>query len=205
MNDDHNISGEEKIYLELLHQLGAVNLKATAAEKALSLQENGEVLVRSFGRNYFIGQKDITVDDGGLLSLKQKLAVLSYFLSESTGAPANDYVPFGHLGGFNIGREKHAEKSIKQPLLKNFGDDYELFSRNALKIGGTQQEGSSGKHLWLFYAFFNLPIQVIFYENDEEFPADIQVLFDSKALDYFGTKCLGFLPGYFTTTLIDAA
>lgn len=206
MNEKLSIIGEERIYLDLLQQLDKVDLKKTAVRKDLPYKPNGEVMIESFARSYLVGQHGVTVGDGRSISNKQKLAVLSYFLSESAGLPTFDFVPFGHLGGFNIGREQHADKSVKQPLLKRFGDDYELFTQAALKIGGKQQESTSGdRHVWLFQAFPNLLIQVVFYERDEEFPAEIQVLFDSKALDYFGMKCLGFLPGYFTRALIDAS
>lgn len=204
MNEKFNISGEEKIYLDLLQQLKNVDLKKTATYKKLPIQPNGEVLIESFARSYLVSQNGVTVDDGKAIASKQKLAVTSYILSESTGPPAFDFIPFGHLGGFNIGRDQHANKSVKQPLLKRFGDDYDLFTKTALKIGGRHQESTTpDKNVWLFYAFPNVLMQIIFYERDEEFPADIQVLFDSKALDYFGMKCLGFLPGYFTSTLID--
>lgn len=206
MNDKINVSGEEKIYLDLLQQLNSVDLKKTAARKDLPLQTNGDVVIESFARSYLVSQEGVTVSDGKSISSKQKLAVVSYLLSESTGLPAFDFIPFGHLGGFNLGREQHSNKNIKQSILNRFSDDYKLFAQAALKIGGKQQESDSpDKHVWWFNAFPNLLIQTIFYERDEEFPADVQVLFDSKALDYFGMKCLGFLPGYFTSTLIDAA
>lgn len=206
MNEKLNISGEENIYLDLLQQLKNVNLKKRAASKDLAIQPNGEVLIESFARSYLVGQDGVTVTDGKSISSKQKLAVASYILSKSTGPPAFDFIPFSHLGGFNIGREQHFNKSVKQPILSKFSDDYELFAQAAVKIGGVEKDsGTPNKHVWLFHAFSNLLIQIIFYERDEEFPADLQILFDSKALDFIGLKCLGFLPGYFTRTLIDAA
>lgn len=206
MNENIHISGEEKIYLDLLVQLNMLDLKKTATCKDLPLRPDGKVIIESFGRSYLVHQEGVTVHDERPISFKQKLAVVSYLLSESTGAASFDFVPFSHLGGFNIGREQHISKSVKQPLLHTFGDDYELLVKAALKIGGIQKEtDSSSKHVWLFHALPNILIQIIFYEEDEEFPADIQILFDSKALDLLGLKCLGFLPGYFTSTLIDAA
>ena len=206
MSENINISGEEKIYLDLLQQLNDVDLKKMAAYKDLHLHANGEVLIESFARSYWVSQEGVTVNDKKSISSKQKLAVLSYLLSESTGSPAFDFIPFGHLGGYNIGREQHVNKSVKQPILNRFSDDYEVFAQAALKIGGIHKDsGTPNKHVWLFQVFPNLLMQVIFYECDEEFPADVQILFDSKALDFLGLKCLGFLPGYFTSTLIDAA
>jgi hypothetical protein len=206
MNEKQNINGEEKIYLDLLQQLKNLDLKKTATRKDLPFQPNGEVVIESFGRSYLVNQEGVTVKDERSISFKQRLAVISYILSESTGAPAFDFIPFGQLGGFNIGREQHADKSVKTPILNTFADDYEVFVKAALKIGGIPKDSDSpDKHVWLFHAFPNILIQIIFYERDEEFPADIQILFDSKALDLLGLKCLGFLPGYFTSTLIDAA
>lgn len=206
MNEKLNSSAEQIIYLDLLQQLKKLDFKKAAIYKNLPTQPKGEIVIESFSRSYLVSQEEVTVDDGGSISIKQKLAVVSYLLSESTGAPAFEFIPFSHLGGYNIGREQHASRSIKQPLLQRFGDNYELLAQAALKIGGSYQESTiSGKNVWLFHAFPNLLVQIIFYERDEEFPADINVLFDSKSLDYFGMKCLGFLPGYFTSTLLDAA
>lgn len=206
MDDKTGISGEEKIYLDLLQQLKILDLQQVAASKGLPLQPTGEVFVESFANTYLVRQDGVITNDNSPIFLKQKLAVMSYVLSDCSGPPAFDFIPFSHLGGFNIGREQHAANNMKKPLLKRFGDDYQLFTQAALKIGGIQHgDTPPGKNVWQFHAFPNLIIQVIFYERDEEFPADIQILFDSKSLDYFGMKCLGFLPGYFTSALIDAA
>lgn len=200
------ISGEEKIFLDLMQQVKNIDFVKAAADKDLPLKDNGEVIIESFARSYLVSTEGVAVSDGKRVSSKQKLAVVSYFLSKSTGPPAFDFISFGHLGGYNIGREQHFNKSVKQPILDTFSDNYELFSKAAGEIGGIEKNsGTPHKHVWLFQAVPNLLIQTIFYECDEEFPADIQVLFDSKALDLIGLKCLGFLPGYFRSTLIGAA
>lgn len=206
MDENKDLKGNEKIYFELLQQLRKEDLAKRAAVKDLPVQPDGKVLVKSFARRYLVFHEGVTAFDSGPVSFQQKLAVVSYLLSNGAGEPAFEFVPFGHLGGFNIGRDQHAIKSLKQPIIENFGDNYELFSKAALKIGGIQKEsGSPGKYVWLFHAFPKLPINLTFYERDEDFPADVQVLFDNKALDFLGLKCLGFLPGYFTSTLLDAA
>jgi hypothetical protein len=44
-----------------------------------------------------VSQDGITANDGNTISFKQKLAVISYLLSEYAGPPAFDFVPFGTL------------------------------------------------------------------------------------------------------------
>ena len=186
-------------------QLSREDLEKRAVLKDLSTQPDGRIIVASFARNYLVGGEGVTALDAGPVSFQQRLAAVSYLLSDGSGNPTLNFVPFGHLGGFNIGRDRHGDQSLKQPILKKFSDNYELFAEAALRIGGIQKEKDTfGKHIWLFHAFPKLPIQLTFYESDEEFPADVHVLFDSKALDFMGMKCLGFLPDYFTTTLLGA-
>lgn len=206
MEDKTIIGGEEKIISDLLQQLKLLDLQRLASNKDLSIQSDGKVLLESLGRTYLVEQHGVTGTDGASVSSKQQLAVISYVLSEATGPPAFDYIPFSHLGGFNIGREQHFTKNVKQPLLDTFSDDYDLFAQAALKIGGIIKESDpTGKHVWLFHVFPNLLIQLIYYESDEDFSADVQILFDSRALDLLGMKCLGFLPGYFSSSLLKAA
>ncbi len=206
MDENKDLKGNEKIYFDLLQQLSKEDLEKIAAAKDLPVQSDGKVFVKSFARRYLVCHEGVTAFDAGPVSFQQKLAVVSYLLSDGAGEPAFEFVPFGHLGGFNIGRDQHAIKSIKQPIIEKYSDNYELFAKAALKIGGIQKEsGTPGKYVWLFYAFPKLPINLTFYERDEEFPVDVQVLFDNKALDFMGLKCLGFLPGYFTSTLLGAA
>ncbi len=205
MDGNKDLKGNEKIYFGLLQQLSKEDLEKRAAVKDLPVQSDGKILVKSFARRYLVCHEGVTAFDAGPVSFQQKLAVVSYLLSGGAGEPAFEFVPFGHLGGFNIGRDQHAIKSLKQPIIEKFSDNYDLFAKAALKIGGIQKEsGTPGKHVWLFHAFPKLPINLTFYERDEEFPADVQVLFDNKALDFLGLKCLGFLPGYFTNTLLEA-
>ena len=205
MDQQTAIKGNEKIYSDLLRQLGREDLGKRAALKGLPVQPDGRIILESFARNYLVGSEGVTALDNGPVSFEQRLAAVSYLLSDGSGNPTFSFVPFGHLGGFNIGRDQHSDQSMKQPLLKKFGDNYALFAKAALKIGGSREEKDTfGKHIWLFHAFPKLPIRLTFYESDEEFPADVHVLFDSKALDFMGLKCLGFLPGYFTATLLGA-
>ena len=205
MDDEKEIKGNEKIYFDLLQQLSRENLEKRATVKDLPIQPDGKILVESFARSYLVYHKGVTAVDSGPVLFQQKLAVVSYLLSDGAGYPAFDFVPFGHLGGFNIGRDQHYSKSLKQKILKKFSENYKLFAKAALEIGGIQKgNGTPGEHVWLFYAFPKLPIHLTFYERDEEFPADVHVLFDSRALDFLGLKRLGFLPGYFSDTLLGA-
>ena len=206
MVENKDCRGHEKIYYDMLQQLVREGLEKKAALKDLLVQSDGKVLVKSFARTYLVCHEGVSAFDGGPVLFQQRLAIVGYLLSDGVGEPSFEFVPFGHLGGFNIGRDQHIIKRLKKPIIDKFGDNHEILAKAALKIGGIQKESDTfGKHAWLFHALPKLLINLTFYDRDEEFPADVQVLFDKKALDFMVLKCLGFLPDYFTSTLLEAA
>jgi len=200
------VTATDRIYLDLLQRLGGSDLTAIAVAKDLPLEPGHRLRVKSFARSYLLDRSGVTAVDAGPVSFQQKLAVLSYALSEGAGEPSFEFVPLGRLGGFNIGRDRFDDRGLKRPLLARFADDYDLLARASLRLGGIEKEGGrSGEHVWLFHAFPKIPIQLTFHERDEDFPADVHVLFDSRALDFLGLECLGFLPAHFAESLLTAA
>lgn len=195
-------NAHEKIYADLLSCLKNIDLIKVANEKNLQVKDE-KILLPSFARLYQISHHGVSAIDKKPVTFLQKLAVVSYVLSDGKGYAAYEFVPFSELGGYNIGREQHAIKAIKKRILNKFGNNYRLFEKASWKIGGLKKKESQDKHVWLYYAFPNVPILASFYEADEEFPADVQVLFDIRSLDFLGLKCLGFLPDYFVTSLIE--
>jgi len=74
-------------------------------------------------------------------------------------------------------------------------------------ILGAEYEGEvrNGEHLWTFYVLPKIPIQVIYYEADDEFPCDIKVKFDGGAGRFFDFETLAFLYGSFIHELVKLA
>ncbi|WP_461395554.1 DUF3786 domain-containing protein, partial [Deferrisoma sp.] len=62
-----------------------------------------------------------------------------------------------------------------------------------------------GQHAWRFPVFPKLLVKLVFNEADEDFPPDVHLLFDARALEFFGFECLSFLPDYFVSRLFEAA
>jgi len=204
--EEQALAANERIYATLLSQLGASDLGELAARKELSLKSGGVVEVLSFGRLYHASQGGVVKADGGEAGFKERFAIVNYLLSEGSGEPSGEFIPFGSLGGFNIGRQRHEDRSLKGPILARFADDYPALAAAAESIGGVEERGdSSSEHRWRFSVFPQLPISLTFYERDMDFPPDATILFDSRALDFLGLSCLGFLPDYFTSTLLEAA
>ncbi|GAB4257026.1 DUF3786 domain-containing protein [Deferrisoma sp.] len=198
--------GHERIFLDLLERLKHADLERLAARKGLKPRPDGKVLIESLGASYLVDRGGVQRLDGGPVRPKEGLAVLGYLFSPGTGEPAGEFVPFRLLGGFNLGRATHELRRLKVALLARFGNDYASFAAVARKVGGIEEEApGAGQHAWQFPVFPKLLVKLVFNEADEDFPPDIHLLFDARALEFFGFECLGFLPDYFVSKLIEVA
>ena len=94
---------------------------------------------------------------------------------------------------------------MNAPLERQFGNDYAKFSDAARRLGGREGESGVGKHLWGFNVLPKIPLRIVFYEADEEFPASIQIMLDRTALRFLEFECLAFMVGLFVRALIKTA
>jgi hypothetical protein len=110
------------------------------------------------------------------------------------------------MTGMIEGQKTFDKGMMVKPLLREFGDDYDKFQSAALQLGGVPEGASSdGGQRWIFEVLPKIPVRLVFYQADDEFPADIQMLFDRSALRFMEFECLAFLSGCFTKALIMAA
>jgi Domain of unknown function (DUF3786) len=79
-------------------------------------------------------------------------------------------------GGYLFFRGPHA--LLKEPLEKKFGKDPEGFLRAGLELGGRETE--LGDASFELLVLPRIPVEYIIYEEDEEFPPQLVIHFDSS-------------------------
>ena len=94
---------------------------------------------------------------------------------------------------------------MNTPLERYFGNDYVKFGEAAVKLGGIEEEPQVGKHLWRFDVLPKIPLKIVFYEADDEFPFDIQIMLDKTALQFLEFEWLAFMVGCFVLAPIKMA
>jgi hypothetical protein len=50
-----------------------------------------------------------------------------------------------------------------------------------------------------------IPLQIIYYDEDDEFPCEVQILFDKNAARFMEFECLAFLEGCLVRAMIMTA
>jgi hypothetical protein len=192
--------GYDSIYLELITQLSECDFQESADRLGLEYVDGG-VHVCFLKREYRITLDGVEPLDSQPVNVNNRSVLLYYLLSKGQGDPENSYLPFESMPRM-IGGVHGQSRLMNAPLERYFGSDYLKFSEAAGKLGGIEEESQVGKHMWRFDVFPKIPLKLVFYDADDDFPAEIQIMLDKTALQFLEFECLAFMVGCFVRALI---
>jgi hypothetical protein len=199
-------TGYERIYLDLLPRLSQCDLVESAHRLGLKVLPSGEVSANFCGREYLISHTGVMPADGQVTNVNSRSVLAHYILSKGRAEPEHSFLPLSRMTGMPDGQKTFDKGLMVKPLLREFGHDYEALQSAALQLDGVHESGSDDhEHRWTFAVLPKILLRLVFYEADDEFPADIQLLFDRAAPRIMEFECLAFLSGCFTQSLIAAA
>jgi hypothetical protein len=129
--------------------------------------------------------------------------VLAHYLLTADGVPrASRWITFREVpGGLGYWAAFQGRSSLR--LARRFGSDQEGFARAAEALGGEALAFGDAA-----YAFRVLPrvwMAAVLHLGDEEFGANVTILFDAVVSHYLPTEDLAVLGGMLASRLIDAA
>jgi len=198
-------NGYEQIYESLIPRLSACDLLEAAERLGLSLKPDGALSVNFLGREYEISSRGVNPVDGKPVNVNNRSVLAYYALSQGAGEPAFSYVPISGLVGSGITFSGNI-KWMTDPLGKTFSGDYATFSDTMRSLGGVFNERlQSGGYSWLLQALPKIPLQIVYYEGDDEFPCEVQIMFDQNASRFMEFECLAFLKGCLVRAMIMTA
>ncbi|HZK24306.1 MAG TPA: DUF3786 domain-containing protein [Oscillospiraceae bacterium] len=112
--------------------------------------------------------------------------LLVHYLTGASGvALTNNWISFKELQGGSIYIDPFHKRAI-QPMLKGFGTQPAAFTRTAALLGG--QPASFGDLSYRFPVLPRIPIILILWQGDDEFPPNGNILFDQHANTYLHTE-----------------
>jgi len=195
--------GYDSIYLGLITKLSEFDFQESAERLGLEYVDGG-IQVCFLKREYRITLDGVESLDGQPVNANNGSVLLYYLLSNGRGDPEISYVLFECIPRMISGLG-FQNRMMGRPLERKFGNDYVKFSEAAVNLGGIEEESQMGKHLWKFNVLPKIPLKIVFYEADDEFPTNIQIMLDKTALQFLEFECLAFMVGCFVRALIKTA
>lgn len=124
--------------------------------------------------------------------IQEQVLVLHYLMGDKAAQPSQDWVAYREIPGASFYFSAFVKRAI-DPLKNVFGQNLEGLAIAAGRLNATPLDfGDVGLE---FLAFPRLPVHMIVYSGDDEFPAEANILFDSSAGKILSPEDLAWLAG----------
>lgn len=157
-----------------------------------------------FGRLFTVDRKDGRIcvsSDNKPVDAMPKMNIYTLFWhAAQNGVHTGKWVPYQELKGASP-FEAAFKKGILQPIALTFSGKEELLERAVKSLRGERVSASG----FLLKAFECIPVRLNFWDADEEFPAQANLLFDSSATDFNHEESIATIATEGMYQLADAA
>jgi len=181
--------------------------QAGAHYTALS-SDAGQVQIAFFGAHYHVhwpSSTTVRVNDQKEPDVATRLLLMHYLITADGTPMACKWIAFRNLPG-GLGYDAAFQRRASEPLVRAFGvpeHGQTSFEVAARMLGGERLR--FGDAAFCFRLLPRVWMAVMLYVADEEFPANVNVLFDAAAGHYLATEDLAVLGGMLAGRLIKAA
>ena len=202
MKDDLLDSGQRKIFEDLLNRLANADITASAGQLDLHLNDAGEAEIPFFGKTYLVSGKGVRRSDGRKFPYATGSVLIHYILNGSRTRAEGKFVTFAALAGPLFKQGSYSTGALEIPIIKRFQGHLPELLAAASAAGGRQggEAGMGGTSL-IFDLLPHIPLQLIFYDRDYEFPARATLLFDHNATQMIDFEVLAVLVTIFVQSL----
>lgn len=188
-----------------VEKLASEPLEAIAARGGFEKTAGGGFHVPFLGRTYRVSYPEF---DFGLLEdpkkevpIQEQVLILHYLMAPLETSSGN-WVAYREIPGATFYFSAFVKRAV-DPLKKMFGSDVTLLQKPAEILGGIPIDaGDAG---YEFQLFPRVPIQLVLWEGDEEFPAEANILFDDSIGSLLSPEDIAWLAGMLVYRLMGLA
>jgi len=165
-------------------------VRAAARSGARFDRAGGRFEIVYFGSLYLVdlaGRVSRAADPGGEVPFNDRTLIIQYLCEASGPPPRGQWISFLQLpDGAHHYVPLQTDATV--PLARVFGKSPDKFAEAAMALGGRPL--SMGDRSFLIPALPKIPLAVVIWEEDDEFPAKSNILFDSVAPMHLTTAAL---------------
>ena len=193
-NDEYGYGLAYKLAGEQLAKISDIEQQCLKSDTQYRVIDSQKViLVEYLNQSYQVTLPDVEISLGAseeTVPLREKILILHY-LTQAKGTPlSNKIITYKELPeGANYFRT-FSKRAIK-PLVDHFGQEPGQLVNTAEKLGGRRVD--YGDVAVTIDAFSRVPVTLVLWRGDEEFPAEGSILFDSTISDYLATEDINVL------------
>ncbi len=181
----------EELVLKLSDEIKSLDLSVIAPGIGAEMSE-GDLRLLCFGREFFVLPDGTIRTMGNKMTPWIRILLLHYIRTAGNAALTGRWVSYSEL---KAGMVKYSSfvRECEEPLLGLFQGDYQKSVEALLRMGAVAAEGFPTRDAWVIYLLPKIPVAILYWPRDEEFPARLKALFDSTADQYLDVESIMFL------------
>ncbi|QWR77440.1 DUF3786 domain-containing protein [Candidatus Magnetomonas plexicatena] len=186
----------ETILENLRVETEKINLEAAAAAIGAQIVENG-IKIRCMGADYII-EKTGSIKTNAPVNVWINILLLIYVKMGSglkdhqlSDAPIR-WVSFDELKSGSMKTNSYKKES-EIPLTTMFENDYTLTVDALMRIGAERYSDQPSDDAWIVYLLPKIPVLILYWKGDGEFPAAVKVLFPHDTDTFMDVESIIFL------------
>ncbi len=163
---------------------------------AESAADGSHLRLSYYGRPVRVEREPIKVlatDQGPELPLPEQGLILHYLVNADGSQPSGEWITFREVPSGEFYWSAFVKRA-KDPLVGFFGQRPELLLELAPMVGG-KPGGESGDASVIVSAFPRVPIMLVLWAGDQEFPPDGNLLFDRSIAGYLSSEDIALAAG----------
>ena len=182
----------EEVYEDLVKKLAQADYRHALVH--LGACEAGDsVTMEVFGRTCYIGPQGVRATDGERLDFTVRIVTAHYLLRAGRGDLTGEWRSYRDFkdGAFFHGAFSQTSEQRIARIFTGRIADLKIASE---KLGGEAlDEDLGGDFSIRFTALPRIPLALVFYDADDDFPASAKILFDASAPLFLDMECLAVL------------
>jgi hypothetical protein len=158
--------------------------------------DDGSIQVPFLDRTYLLNPDGFEFSDSDApekeVPIQEQILVLHYLMASAPPGLSGDWVSYREIPGASFYNAAFIKRAI-DPMKKVFGQDPDGFQTAAGRLNGKPIEpGDVG---FEFDVFPRVPLQIILYTGDDEFPAEANILFDRSIEGILSPEDIAWMAG----------
>lgn len=161
------------------------------------------IRVAFLDRVYRVSLPDFAFTDAGdesrSVPLQEQVLILHYMMAHPGAQVSGNWIAYREIPGASFYFSAFVKRAI-DPLKKVFGQNISALNTAAQHLGGRQiGYGDAGLE---FSLLPEVPVQLILWQGDDEFPSEANILFDESIGDILSPEDAAWLAGMLVYRLI---
>ncbi len=180
----------ENLISKLKDEVSKINFSEIA--EGIGGELKGNTLILKFlGREFSISH-DGEMTTRGHISPWVKILLLNYIKTSGKGGLSGKWASFSELKNGML-KSDTFKRECEDELNVIFTNSIEKSALVLEGLGAQRQDGFPTKHVWSMHLLPKIPVLILYWHDEDDFPSQTKILFDSTAECFLDVESLLFL------------